>query len=447
MKPKSDHFLFAGTMSAWLGQFMTGSVLLALAFYGVLLFWLWRDRASFWGVFWCAALVFGSIAFVALDSQSSYFDSRLLGLFGGGVAALYFGFHAALLFWFLRAFLGLFGGDALAARIAIIAFCAALWAWWLTRVSLWPLGVVEGVFILHPLSPLISLRVVRALLGFLGDLVAVFVFSIVVMGVFELLQKRRWFVFLVFSCLWLFFELIPLQTRRPCWVDAVGVVVPLFCPFSDKGSFDWVEELETLLVRACRQDEEKCFWILPETAFPRVANEAFLETRLAQLSSDNRMVLIGVYRKLENAQSSIANATGLFWRGECVGYYDKSHRVVFAERFPAFFEKLLQIFDLQVRAFGVGDGQVVKFHTPLGVDCFPVMCSELFFTQRLEKFAELGDSFVCALINDGWFAGTPIARMMMQTACLHAAWARKELIYVAYEYQGFISSSGQWAWL
>ncbi|HAU30413.1 MAG: hypothetical protein UV79_C0003G0014 [candidate division TM6 bacterium GW2011_GWF2_43_17] len=448
MKSSLGYQLFALTVLVWLAQFLLGGWLFSLGLFTLTVFWCLSNSASMRGVFGYFVLMFGGIAFVALDSQCRYLGAHFVAVAGALFAAIYFAAHGAALFLVFKALSCWVARWRALWRHLLLAVCFTVWAWWLTRCSLWPLGHWEGIYLLHPLAFLIDLRLVRVLLGACGDLCALALMSLLVSFCVQLLYQRRWHACAVVVVASVFFEVCYVPAPPPVWLKAVGVVAPPFCPFSDKSSFALIEDLDTCL--GGKKFKEKCLLVFPETTFPRLANTEFLEARLAQLSSDNRMILMGVYRTYpsrDDGEDLVRNAAAAFWRRQCNGYYDKSHRVVFAEWFPLFIERVLSFCGVHVSSFGVGDGAAHPFLTPMKQCCIPLMCSELFFTKRLLHIALTNKDFVCALINDGWFVGTPIPRMMLGAARLQAAWSGKSVLYASYQYQGFISSAGQWLWL
>ncbi len=432
----TDRFLFVLALILWFYQFFADSVSAAVFCYALFVFLFWRQTFSAGMAFVSSATIIGFFSFEALKAQLPFFGSWMIPFVGGFVTALYFGIHALL---FLDLVRNVARGVRLLIPFAIVLSASvAVWTFWLTRLCLWPLGIVEGVYVLHPLVALITLAPVRFVIFWCGDLLAVFLLTLFLVLLFEFLAQHYWIrlSFLLF-CFWSISLFVP-PHQPPAWLSCIGVGSPSFCPFPTKSSYEFVEDISTWI--SAEIPEEKLLVVLPETMMPYCCSGEFILSSLGQLSSDNRMIVLGAYRR--EFENEVTNSALVFWRGELIFTYDKSHRVPFAERFPLWVVRLLSYFGCAVTNFGLGSGDLSRFATPLGIECLPIMCSELFFTQRLRKMHFLCDDLVCALVNDGWFISSPLATILFKTALFQAVWAHVPLLYISYTRQYYISSWG-----
>ncbi len=353
--------------------------------------------------------------------------------------AFYLSLQQTLIFWL---FSGLYYRyPCLAGYMFFI-----VWFYVLGHYSLWIFGSLEGLLFVHPMRVLVQLPGLATCTLYLGYSWAFGIFLLVVFSGCSFLLRRNRAALLVFliniaSILIINCFHRDVQLKHFSCFYVPRVTHPLE---PDISSFEALEKICDLLGRDGLGRAPRII-VFPESFFPFACNTPYMQAGFSQACSDNDTLIFGSYA-LEK-EDFVANAAFGFSCEKCIGLYEKSHRVVLAERFPNWIVLLSSLLGYTLIAFCAGNGAFTRFCcTQIAGAVVPIVCSELFFTNRLSNMTSMlcADDVVVALINDSWFEGSFFQQALWEVARLQVIASGVPLLYSSYAYQGWFSSSGCW---
>ena len=347
-------------------------------------------------------------------------------------------------------------GRALAWNFVAAGWSLA-WFWAVSKLWIFCCGGDEGIFLFHPLVPLLSCQWARSAVACLSwpGLTGLLFWYFFATG--SLLARQRWRQAVGLSGLVVALSFVLELVVNSCGPPAVGPPVgPLLCgcrPFTVAVPFSYDSHPDNLgraqrvacAVASCDAAVGSLL-VLPESFLAAdLALHTSVRAVIAGLSV-GRAVVCGAQRGCSSGR--LANAMYYFGDGELVASREKQHLMPFFERVPACWGTGGLV--CYWRLFGtlpfVAAGQVAPTCWRCGCGWMAVLlCSELFFTSALRHLPAYAEAL--ALVHDGWFCCSAAAELLWCLAAAKAIGARRSIGYCSYRYAGHFDRFGRWsAW-
>ncbi|MCL5436942.1 MAG: hypothetical protein M1549_03655 [Candidatus Dependentiae bacterium] len=351
-----------------------------------------------------------------------------------------------------------------ACRIILISLCLTLSVWWMERCSFFIFGAWEGGPFFQPLIFLDELYLVRIILQHFGPFITLFLLHLgfvcsLHLSTFHCFRPARCILFLCVVIMGLEFvvRLWVCRASRPVWLDRCCVIRPAWVPGARCFPRLVVDEIAAQFAERVLTDPGRDLIFLPESALPfSLVDSAVAYAAISALST-GRWIFLGTYRRAaSDGEPVMFNAALCMADGNVALCHDKSHGMPGLERLPPLFATPAVCAGLSPV---IGSGFFAQAHPSegpvLGEQLLSVpgeggaelsfsmlICSELFYRYRAP--AGDPDTVIVALVNDAWFAHTPLPALLWRIAgCKACAW-RRQILYISYEYAGLFAKDGSW---
>lgn len=249
----------------------------------------------------------------------------------------------------------------------------------------------------------------------------------------------------------------------------VVTVQPNIDPYERYSNISATDQISTLIKLSdsvAQVNTEYFLW--PETAIPRYANEETIRTNPDYLQSQqflnkykNGTLITGIesvrFYEDKKTVSAKVNPNGGFYdnynsaiqieNSAQVSFYHKSKLVPGAEKlpFPAVFSFIAPVFDKlggSVSGWGWQENPAV-FYSQSGVGVAPVICYESIWGSWVGQSVKDGAQFIAIITNDGWWGNTSGKDQHMLYAKLRAIETRRWVVRSANTgISGFINQRG-----
>ncbi|MCK4517883.1 hypothetical protein KAT92_03845 [Candidatus Babeliales bacterium] len=227
---------------------------------------------------------------------------------------------------------------------------------------------------------------------------------------------------------------IALQTEK-----GVGCLFIYLYPSQNKNMHEAATEIKRQIKSLNLKKQAKsydCICVVgPESTFPFYLNQhkEYVSWWMSGLP-ENVSLTLGAYsqEKQKNYQSVYNLKAGLIKIR-----YDKSHRIVFAEKFPRWLKKNkwaggLFLKNKQSIKKGKNISEEQLFQLAPNLSLTTLICSELFFISTGELLKRAKDRDFCvAFVNDSWFVPY-FRKIMMLSARLKTLFLGKRILYVGH---------------
>lgn len=188
--------------------------------------------------------------------------------------------------------------------------------------------------------------------------------------------------------------------------------------------------------------------VSPESAFPLCLSEHPSVCATLRSAAGDSTIFLSSHRRNANggAYSTMFFLPSTIVVGSAGGtlnaeMYDKCHLIFCSERMPSlvsFFGGLLglngALKNFVDEMFVCGKEKNKEFILPNGKKIIPCICSDLFFTDTCgaHEHARAEGAVIVAQINDAWFLGTPLPKLLWLTARLKAGMYDMPIVYASY---------------
>jgi apolipoprotein N-acyltransferase len=340
-------------------------------------------------------------------------------------------------------------GDGM--KVALSIFTLWLFIVWLDAYFLWIFDNVEGYCCFHPLVPLMSFNCIRLLVLHVGKQWATFAVLIwCALGALSVATYRTAYrrVFLGMLCSMCAYtvSLNHHSFYKPEWLARIAWIsinIPVACGVHSQDCAYSIY-MAVKQVRQMRPDVKLI--VMPESSFPFALNShpealALWQTALQEVDGggDLPILIVGSHRA---SDTKLFNTCYVIDQDGIKAYYDKRHRLFFAERLPKWFAHYKPVCDLFLknhRAFTQGTISQDILCSIDGITYMACICSELFFDCWTKAQA---DVLVC-LINDGWYKGSSLPDLLYLSGRLRAITESRDIIYVSHSRGIFIDHLGR----
>jgi apolipoprotein N-acyltransferase len=351
------------------------------------------------------------------------------------------------------------------------AVAGALYFHWIDAYCLFPLLRCEGYPFAHPIIPLTAHPALLFFLPVLGKPLFTF-FIFVPAGLATLLfsqhkifsnHKTRAGVILLLLCCTLAILFFSPDTISPDTVSppttsplepkahprAFQAYLDLsritHLPLQVKGeSCSLAELVSHKLRKIVRENPETQLIILPESALYTVLYSENSSPDCAKLWSAQYLgkpisLICGGFKK--NKHDQVLNTCYLFHDGVLMHEHSKTHTVPCAEQMPAWLNtaSLQSLFFSELAAITPAENRYAPLVIPNAGAFIPVICSELFFSQKISGHENLP---LLALVNDARFESEVFRELMLKTAQVKAIEWQRDILYVSYGYGVWIGKDG-----
>ena len=171
--------------------------------------------------------------------------------------------------------------------------------------------------------------------------------------------------------------------------------------------------------------------LAPESAFPFPLNEYEEVQKLWSCCMTDKMHLLLCAARREEGKKY----QSVFWLHQCQikNFYDKTHVVDFTENVPRLFSSFAWANALfKGDVICPGSKKQKEFSGAPSLCFYPLICSELFFSNRLSQIDEnKKNKPAIAFINDSWFMHY-FSKILFAQAELKATYSGRQVIYVGY---------------
>ncbi|MBD3273593.1 hypothetical protein GF385_04570 [Candidatus Dependentiae bacterium] len=162
------------------------------------------------------------------------------------------------------------------------------------------------------------------------------------------------------------------------------------------------------------RETKKIILLAPETYFPFSLNKNKNMVKLwNNVLTNNTHLILGSQREERgNVNKKIFQTVFVLNRGRIIDFYDKTHRVIFAEKIPYVLKNSKwsrSLFLNGKNEYFKGKQKSKKFKLNNFIIC-PKICSEFFYKIDLHK--EINSDCVFLFVNDSWFM--PYFRRILQ---------------------------------
>ncbi len=323
---------------------------------------------------------------------------------------------------------------ALYSTLLAIAVTFGYWLF-MEHYFFWIIGERAGIPIINPVIPLSMRelwRLILLLLGKNGALLCVILLSALCFLMNKHMKGRYSYPLLSFFLMVSLFFSRNRKTELPDITQKVGCVSAMS---SINPAADQAEKIMQLLITLKNNHPLVQTIIMPESMFPYPLNTM---GRYAGMWDVEGVcdIIIGSHRK---EGKHIYNTLYYIKKGEIYHYYDKQQPLFFTERVPNLFltnEWARELFFKESGPFTAASSDKVTFDDTIGSN--PLICSELFFKkERLPS-----DTISVCIINDSWFYGSWIARLMYLYGIIEAIQGKSKLLYCSYQYNSYIDPQG-----
>lgn len=302
----------------------------------------------------------------------------------------------------------------------------------------WIFDNFEGFVCLYPLVPLANLDWFCYILSFTGkELLLVLLLTIAAfIAVYRPSCKASRYIKLSLLLVILLVLSVQNKNNKPKNIKNITFAKLKFDPAKPEYIWDRVNAIAKEIAKNINKNINIKFIIFPESAFPYELNKYPKAIRLwSSILKDRVYLIIGSHRSSSKNQG-IYNSLYLINNTGVVDYYDKCHRVFFAERAPkhlGLILKFLYKFD-DYFLCGKKKNKIWKINK---LNICPIVCSEFFFLNKIIKNKKLYNNLYLVVVNDLWFKDTFLPRIL----CLFAKFISYErnikVIYSSYLYKHF----------
>jgi apolipoprotein N-acyltransferase len=234
----------------------------------------------------------------------------------------------------------------------------------------------------------------------------------------------------------------------PGWSSSIGAVHAGFERMRQVDESAHTANLSSAIARLIAANPAVTVVITPESAFPFCCLDYHQSCARLRKASAGRLLLLGSNRC---AGEALCNTSFAFYANGDLTWYDKIHRMFYAERVPSFLtylglhDTLVSWIGYEFTA-GTCCHPVFSVPKPAGTAVLPslrpCLCSELFFTDCLAH--DPNQSLpVAAQVNDAWYPGTPIPELLWAVARLKACAYGRVIIYVSYTHANIMLPHGE----
>lgn len=296
----------------------------------------------------------------------------------------------------------------------------------------WVLGEWIGIPLIHPAIPLSTRSLWRysmVLVGKNGAFIIMLTLASLIAFFMHSNIKNCAYVITFFLAISIF--LPSKKTILPASMRTIGCVTPYGCT-------DPAEQAEKIMqsIITLKNNEPLIqYVIMPESIFPYPLNQISRYAAMWDIEGVEGIIL-GSHRK---SGELLFNTLYHIKRGEIYNYYDKGNPLFFTERVPAILINYSWSRALFLKECMPFSASAIKNNIILDTQSFnPVICSELFFTQKPLP----SDMISLCSMNDSWFYGNCIPNLMFLYAITRAIQDKSALIYCSYQHSFYIDATG-----
>lgn len=425
-------------------------------------------------LFWWASFIFLiPLFYVGNISSISFKEAYLYGIFqwtvgAGGVLyslivlgqgplylrlipsafmVLYEAVFTALWLWGTLAFISHFSVKSFYWRMFLWMVTTCLYFYWVIHLSLSLLNTIEGYFLMNPLVPLAEYPQFLFFLPFLGKnfLLALLIFTNGLGALTLILPEHRIRSLLLFSVAllpWILSILLAQQSMTaPLWVNAVFPLQKKYSATTELTPF--AKEIQDVLRLALKKNPKTALVILPESSLDGIdfaqAHELGHYWNAQNIGRPISIVL-GAFNW---EKTSYRNTAYWIYDGKLQGQFYKRHVMAVTEGIGHWYNFSWLRTLYHPSPFSVVTASLNErplWHLLPGVAMVPYICSELFFNSNPDDTHVHAP--IIALCNDHWASLSSTRRLMFLTAVFKACEWQREIVYVAYDYQGYINKQG-----
>lgn len=324
---------------------------------------------------------------------------------------------------------------------------------WLNKYCLWPCGLQEGYFLMHPLLPLTQHPQLLYPMTMVDISTATIVFTCLLLCVpataaFALRWTNNYslFFFILSLVPWMFAYTVAIkQEPQPTWLSSLYCMPEMIFSHSSQSAC-LIQSMGKKLKTVIEHNNLVELIIMPESALNCTAfsdNPALMKLWGMQTLGKKIHIILGTFRW---DGTHYHNSVYWMYDGTLRCFFDKRHAMLLVERLPNWLEgsciqKLYFSFSPCVT--------IAQTSRPLmqitsEISFVPYICSELFFNEKPD------DSYpaipILALCNDSSFI-TPyyysyVHKLMVLAARFKAVLWQRDIVYISYLCAHYINKNG-----
>ncbi len=330
-------------------------------------------------------------------------------------------------------------------RLAVWTLTTGLYFYWVIHLSLSMFNYWEGYFLMYPLLPLAEHPELLSWMPTVGKGVLLWIL-LATNAAFTIpfITKKKyliWLAPLVGVLPWIISSITaPPKKDVPAWVASIAHI-PKDYQLNTEMSYT-AKVIQKDIKQVLKKYPDVKLIIFPESSFRRLN----LDTAYELGEYWNRASLGTPVSLLVGAakwEGPIYRNT-VYWLedGKIKGAFNKRHAMALAEEIKGWynFSFLRALFHNSSPIVAASDNPRVPFKIFDDVSFIPYICSEIFFNDAPDD--QHPDTVIAALCKDTWSSSAYIRYLMFLAARFKAIEWQRPIVYVSYDYNGYLDTDG-----
>ncbi len=405
------------------------------------------DKLSFneglmWGIIAISLHLMGVFYSIVVMAEGAYIF-RIVPIIG---VTLYVASMSGIVFWLTTKSIAHFKIVNMYFKISLWVMAIWFYFYLIDRYCLWPFGCREGYPLMHPLLPLIIQPRLLLFLPIISKplltLIACITAAMLTLSIILTRYYQKMLFLLLALSPWLISFYMPIKREStPSWLSKI-VILPerFYSPINLSGL---AEAIQGRIKQLLQKNPQAEIVLLPEGAlFPcnlAMCPELGTHYWTKEIFDKEIHIILGANRWEDNRYY---NTIYWLYNGTIQKSFDKRHGMLLTERLPEFwnFSLLRNLYFVKWPPFTPSSNPRELWHILPNVSLVPYICSEIFFNEEPDD--HYMNYPILSLCNDRWVKLSYVSNLMLRVAQFKAIQWQRDIVYLSFQYAGFITRSG-----